>query len=134
MTKPTRRLGRGLSSLVGGLVDEPETIEPGKPSQAPIPSLTPHEVLARAQAVENALGRDRDKERRWGPRPIDIDVLAYDDLNLRTPELTLPHPRLFERAFVLVPLAEIAPERMIGGARVREALARLDRSGIERLE
>ena len=97
-------------------------------------SLTPHQVLARAQAVENALGRDRDKERRWGPRPIDVDVLAYDDLSLQTPELTLPHPRLFARAFVLAPLAEIAPERMIGGVRVRDALARLDRSGIERLE
>jgi 2-amino-4-hydroxy-6-hydroxymethyldihydropteridine diphosphokinase len=97
-------------------------------------SLTPHQVLARAQAVENALGRDRDKERRWGPRPIDVDVLAYDDLSLQTPELTLPHPRLFERAFVLVPLAEIAPERMIGGVRVREAFARVDRSGIERLD
>jgi 2-amino-4-hydroxy-6-hydroxymethyldihydropteridine diphosphokinase len=97
-------------------------------------SLTPHRVLARAQAVENALGRDRGKERRWGPRPIDIDLLAYDDLKLQTPELTLPHPRLFERAFMLVPLAEIAPERMIGGVRLREALVRLDRSGIERLE
>ena len=97
-------------------------------------SLSPHEMLARAQEVENALGRDRRRERRWGPRPIDVDLLAYDDLNLQTPELTLPHPRLFERAFMLVPLAEIAPERMIGGGRVLDALARLDRSGIERLE
>jgi 2-amino-4-hydroxy-6-hydroxymethyldihydropteridine diphosphokinase len=97
-------------------------------------SLTPHRILARTQAVENALGRDRGKERRWGPRPIDVDLLAYDDLKLQTPELTLPHPRLFERAFVLVPLAEIAPERMIGGVRLRDALARLDRSGVERLE
>ncbi|HMF29760.1 MAG TPA: 2-amino-4-hydroxy-6-hydroxymethyldihydropteridine diphosphokinase [Candidatus Cybelea sp.] len=97
-------------------------------------SLTPHRVLAHAQSVENALGRDRGKERRWGPRPIDVDLLAYDDLKLQTPELTLPHPRLFERAFMLVPLAEIAPERMIGGVRVRDALARVDRSGVERLE
>jgi 2-amino-4-hydroxy-6-hydroxymethyldihydropteridine diphosphokinase len=97
-------------------------------------SLTPNRVLVQAQAVENALGRDRDKERRWGPRPIDVDLLAYDDLNLQTPELTLPHPRLFERAFVLVPLAEIAPERMIGGVRVCDALERVDRSVVERLE
>ena len=97
-------------------------------------SLTPYRVLAQAQAVENALGRDRGRERRWGPRSIDIDLLAYDDLKLQTPELTLPHPRLFERAFMLVPLAEIAPERMIGGVRLRDALARLDRSGVERLE
>jgi 2-amino-4-hydroxy-6-hydroxymethyldihydropteridine diphosphokinase len=95
--------------------------------------LTPHTLLARAQAVERKLGRERSKERRWGPRPIDIDLLAYDDLALDTPDLTLPHPRLFERAFVLVPLAEIAPERIIGGIKVRDALARVDRAGIERL-
>jgi 2-amino-4-hydroxy-6-hydroxymethyldihydropteridine diphosphokinase len=95
--------------------------------------LTPHALLARAQAVERALGRERSKERRWGPRPIDIDLLAYDDLALDSPDLTLPHPRLFERAFVLVPLAEIAAERMIGGIKVSDALARIDRTGIELL-
>jgi 2-amino-4-hydroxy-6-hydroxymethyldihydropteridine diphosphokinase len=95
--------------------------------------LTPHALLARAQAVEHALGRDRASERRWGPRPIDIDLIAYDDVALETPDLTLPHPRLFERAFVLVPLAEITPERVIGGSKVRDALARVDRAGIEKL-
>jgi 2-amino-4-hydroxy-6-hydroxymethyldihydropteridine diphosphokinase len=95
--------------------------------------LTPHALLVRAQAVERALGRERSKERRWGPRPIDIDLLAYDDLALDSPDLTLPHPRLFERAFVLVPLAEIAAERMIGGIKVSDALARIDRTGIELL-
>ena len=96
-------------------------------------SLTPQALLARVQAVEQALGRRREQERRWGPRPIDIDILAYDDLAVDEPALTLPHPRLFERAFVLVPLAEIAPERMIAGRRVRAALAALDTGGIERL-
>ena len=96
-------------------------------------NLTPHELLRRAQAVERSLGRERASERRWGPRPIDIDLLAYDDLSMSTPELTLPHPRLLERAFALVPLAEIAPERVIGGTRVREALTRVERHGIERL-
>ncbi len=95
--------------------------------------LSPRALFARAQEVERALGRDRSKEQRWGPRPIDIDLLAYDDLSVADPDLTLPHPRLFERAFVLVPLAEIAADRIIGGIRVRDALARLDRSGIERL-
>jgi 2-amino-4-hydroxy-6-hydroxymethyldihydropteridine diphosphokinase len=96
-------------------------------------SLMPHALLARAQAVEQALGRERAKERRWGPRPVDIDLIAYDDLALAMPDLTLPHPRLFERAFVLVPLAEIAPERVIAGIKVRDALARVDATGVERL-
>ena len=95
--------------------------------------LTPQALLKRAQEVERAFGRDRAHERRWGPRPLDIDILAYDDVVLDTAGLTLPHPHLFERAFVLVPLAEIAPERVIAGRRVREALAGLDASGIERL-
>ena len=95
--------------------------------------LTPHALLARAQGVERALGRDRAGERRWGPRPVDIDLLAYDDLALCDPELTLPHPRLFERAFVLVPLAEIMPDRTIAGVRMHDALARVDTGGIEKL-
>jgi 2-amino-4-hydroxy-6-hydroxymethyldihydropteridine diphosphokinase len=96
-------------------------------------SLTPGALLGRTQAVERALGRQRATERRWGPRPIDIDLIAYDDLALDTPDLTLPHPRLLERAFVLVPLAEIAPERVIAGVKVREALARVDATGVEKL-
>ena len=96
-------------------------------------ALPPHELLARAQRVEQALGRDRAREQRWGPRPVDIDLLAYDDVALREPDLVLPHPRLFERAFVLVPLAEIAPDRRIAGIRVADALAGLDTTGIERL-
>jgi 2-amino-4-hydroxy-6-hydroxymethyldihydropteridine diphosphokinase len=96
-------------------------------------SLAPHDLFARAVQVERALGRDRSRERRWGPRAIDLDLLAYDDLTLSEAELTLPHPRLFERAFVLAPLAEIAPNRAIAGIRVRDALARVDASGIEKL-
>jgi 2-amino-4-hydroxy-6-hydroxymethyldihydropteridine diphosphokinase len=95
--------------------------------------LTPYALLSRAQAVERKLGRERSKERRWGPRPIDIDLLAYDDVVLDTPELRLPHPLLFKRAFVLVPLAEIAPERVIAGRRVRDGLEMVDTTGIEKL-
>jgi 2-amino-4-hydroxy-6-hydroxymethyldihydropteridine diphosphokinase len=95
--------------------------------------LTPQALLRRAQEVERALGRDRTKERRWGPRTADLDLLAYDDVRIDQPGLRLPHPHLFERAFVLVPLAEIAPERVIGGRRVRDALAAVDATGIERL-
>ena len=96
-------------------------------------TLNPQALLARAQAVERAFGRDRAGEQRWGPRTLDIDVLTYDELVLSDPELTLPHPRLFERAFVLVPLAEIVPELSIAGIRVRDALARLDTAGIKKL-
>jgi 2-amino-4-hydroxy-6-hydroxymethyldihydropteridine diphosphokinase len=96
--------------------------------------LTPQALLDHAQQVERALGRERAKDRRWGPRTADLDILAYDDVSLGEPSLTLPHPRLFERAFVLVPLAEIAPDRVIGGTRVRDALARIDTTGIERLD
>jgi 2-amino-4-hydroxy-6-hydroxymethyldihydropteridine diphosphokinase len=95
--------------------------------------LGPRALLERALAVERALGRDRARERRWGPRPIDIDLLSYADLVIDEPGLTLPHPHWAQRAFVLVPLAEIAPERVIGGIAVSDALARVDASGIERL-
>jgi 2-amino-4-hydroxy-6-hydroxymethyldihydropteridine diphosphokinase len=96
-------------------------------------TLSPRTLLARALDVERALGRDRSSGERWGPRPVDIDLLAYDDLALEEPGLTLPHPRLFERAFVLVPLAEIVPDRLIAGHRVQEAADAVDKGGIERL-
>jgi 2-amino-4-hydroxy-6-hydroxymethyldihydropteridine diphosphokinase len=96
-------------------------------------TLPPHALMARAQDCERALGRDREHERHWGPRPIDLDLLAYDDLDIHDTTLTLPHPHLFERAFVLVPLAEIAPDRVIAGIRVGEALTRVDTAGIRKL-
>jgi 2-amino-4-hydroxy-6-hydroxymethyldihydropteridine diphosphokinase len=96
-------------------------------------TLSPRDLLARAQEVEMKLGRDRAHEKRWGPRTADIDIIAYDDLTLDEPGLILPHPRLFERAFVLLPLAEIAGDRVIAGQKPSEALTRVDASGIERL-
>jgi 2-amino-4-hydroxy-6-hydroxymethyldihydropteridine diphosphokinase len=96
-------------------------------------TLAPRTLLVRAQACERALGRDRAREQRWGPRTIDLDLLAYDDVVLNDPTLTLPHPHLFERAFVLVPLAEIAPDRVIAGIRVGDALKRVDTGGIGKL-
>jgi 2-amino-4-hydroxy-6-hydroxymethyldihydropteridine diphosphokinase len=95
--------------------------------------LDPHALLFVLHKVEQKFGRERAYERRWGPRTLDLDLIAYDDVKIDKPELTLPHPRLFERAFVLVPLAEIAPNRLIGGRRVGEALAALSTEGIERL-
>src|ERR1700759_61171 len=88
-------------------------------------SLDPHALLFSLHKVEKKFGRDRDNETRWGPRPLDLDLIAYDDIAIDQPELTPPHPRLFERAFVLVPLTEIAPDRMIGGRSVKAALAGL---------
>src|ERR1700746_1705421 len=96
-------------------------------------SLDPHALLFTLQKIEQKFGRDRSKEERWGPRALDLDLIAYDDVSLQRPELTLPHPRLFERAFVLVPLAEIAPARVIGGIRVRDGLASVSSGGIVRL-
>jgi 2-amino-4-hydroxy-6-hydroxymethyldihydropteridine diphosphokinase len=71
-------------------------------------SLPPREFFSILQAVENQLGRVRDQ--RWGPRTIDLDLLLYDQLELETPELTLPHPRMSFRRFVLEPSAEIAAD------------------------
>lgn len=96
-------------------------------------ALAPHALLAVMHAIERRFGRDRTREQRNGPRTLDLDLLTCDDRTLVTPDLTLPHPRLAERAFVLMPLAEIAPEAVIAGVTVRAALARLATTGIERL-
>jgi len=72
--------------------------------------LAPRALLDRALAVEQTLGRDRTHERRWGPRRVDIDLLAYDDVTLIAPALTLPHPHLLDRPFAWQPLAELAPD------------------------
>ena len=96
-------------------------------------SLSPRDLLAHAQEVELKLGRDRAHETRWGPRTCDIDIIAYGDLTVDEPGLILPHPRLFERAFVLLPLAEIAGNRVIAGKKLTEALAKVAAAGIERL-
>jgi 2-amino-4-hydroxy-6-hydroxymethyldihydropteridine diphosphokinase len=95
--------------------------------------LTPHQLLQRVHDVERELGRNRAAETRWGPRTCDIDILSYDDVALSDPDLTLPHPRMFERGFVLMPLAEIAPDAVIGGRRVQDALREADTTGIVRL-
>jgi dihydropteroate synthase len=86
-------------------------------------SLEPEALLQRVKRLEVELGRAPTE--RWGPRVIDIDLIAYDELTLKSERLTLPHPELFNRAFVLVPLAEIAPDLVIAGVRVGEAAARL---------
>jgi 2-amino-4-hydroxy-6-hydroxymethyldihydropteridine diphosphokinase len=96
-------------------------------------SFSPRALLKRALKVEAGLGRDRASGRRWGPRVVDIDILSYDDLEVDEPDLALPHPRMFERAFVLAPLAEIAPDRTIRGEPIRRLLERVDTTGITKL-
>ncbi|ODS64800.1 MAG: 2-amino-4-hydroxy-6-hydroxymethyldihydropteridine diphosphokinase [Arenimonas sp. SCN 70-307] len=96
-------------------------------------TLSPRELLDVLLATELAFGRDRgDDAPRWGPRTLDLDLLAYADRVLDEPGLCLPHPRLHERAFVLVPLAEIAPALTVPGrGPVAGLLAAVDAAGIE---
>ena len=76
--------------------------------------LSPRELLERCQAVENGMGRVR--TRHWGPRIIDVDILTFGDFKISEPDLVVPHPLIGERAFVLVPLKDIAPDLTINGA------------------
>ncbi|MEB2359623.1 2-amino-4-hydroxy-6-hydroxymethyldihydropteridine diphosphokinase [Bacillus pumilus] len=71
-------------------------------------SLRPNELLALTQKIEQELGRTR--EVRWGPRTADLDILLYNRENIETEQLVVPHPRMYERLFVLVPMSEICPE------------------------
>lgn len=95
-------------------------------------SLGPHELLARCLAVENEMKRVR--EMRWGPRTIDVDVLTYKDITLDDPDLVLPHPRITERAFVLLPLRDIAPGIVIAGHGLAHWLGKVDATGVTPIE
>jgi len=93
--------------------------------------LDADELFDRCMEVEAAHGRARDHEEHWGPRTIDVDLLLFGD-DVRTSEhLVLPHPRLHERAFVAVPLAEIAPDVVIPGfGRAQDVARALDHAGV----
>ncbi|MBS3896275.1 2-amino-4-hydroxy-6-hydroxymethyldihydropteridine diphosphokinase [Silanimonas sp.] len=92
----------------------------------------PLALLDRLHAIERVHGRDRARESRWGPRPLDLDLLAVEGEVLDSPRLQLPHPRIAERAFVLVPWTEIAPDLVLPGlGRIADLRDALDRSGIE---
>lgn len=90
--------------------------------------LSPGGLLAACQGIENTLGRTRGV--RWGARTIDIDILCYDEVVSDDPVVTLPHPRLVQRAFALVPLAAVAPELRVDGLTIRERAAAIDRGGV----
>ena len=94
-------------------------------------ALAPPQLLAICLDVERQLGRVRHE--RWGPRVIDIDLIAYDDVSMETPELTLPHRHAHERGFVLIPLAEIAPDLLIGDRTVAELAVRFANDPVEKL-
>lgn len=130
-----RRIGRVLrvSSLwrtpPWGVTDQPPFLN----ACAMIAThLSPMDLLRALKSIESDLGRTAGT--RWGPRAIDIDILFYDDVAVKTPDLTLPHEHMFERAFVLAPLAEIAGERVVAGRRIVDALAKVDTRGLKRLK
>lgn len=95
-------------------------------------TLTPEALLSLAQDVETALGRVR--QEHWGPRTIDVDLLHIEGVERNTPALTLPHPYMLERAFVLVPLAEIAPALVVNGKTVGEWRKVLGDAGVARIK
>jgi 2-amino-4-hydroxy-6-hydroxymethyldihydropteridine diphosphokinase len=93
--------------------------------------LTPQELLEKLLAIEQQFGRVRSLP--WGPRTLDLDIILFGDLILDTPGLKIPHPRMSERAFVLIPLAEIAPDRLDprSDKTITQLLSGLDCSGIK---
>lgn len=111
-----------------GVTDQPDFVNACALART---DLHPLALLDLVQATENAMGRRRTL--RWGPRAIDIDILFDEDFSWRDARLTLPHPGLMERAFALLPLAEIAPGLVIGGMRLAEAAEKIDSDGVIRL-
>ncbi len=113
-----------------GYADQPDFINAVAKLQT---GLSPRELLDALHVIESRHGRRRSM--RNAPRTLDLDLLLYGTLVMREEELTLPHPRMHERAFVLMPLAEIAPDVPVPGqAPLSRLLAQVDRSGVEKLD
>jgi len=111
-----------------GKLDQPDFLNA---AAAITTALAPRDLLALCLDAERRLKRVR--QERWGPRLIDIDILLFGDRVIHETGLEVPHPRMLERAFVLAPLVEIAPDLAVGGKSVSERLGAVDTSGIERL-
>jgi len=111
-----------------GVVDQPAFVNAVAELETRLP---PRKLLHALLSIEQAHGRDRRSE-RWGPRTLDLDLLVYADLRIDEPGLVVPHPHLAQRAFVLMPLAEIAADFIIAGAgSVHELFARIEGGGCE---
>jgi len=95
-------------------------------------TLTPYELLARCLSIEREMGRERG--RKWGPRVIDLDILVFGELEICESDLVVPHPYITERAFVLAPLVEIAPDLLLKGKTVQQWLNDVSLKGIEPFE
>ncbi|MEM7214198.1 MAG: 2-amino-4-hydroxy-6-hydroxymethyldihydropteridine diphosphokinase [Pseudomonadota bacterium] len=95
-------------------------------------SLQPFELLAKCQEIERVFKRDR--QMRWGPRTLDLDILAFDGVSIHEEELTIPHPRMHERSFVMLPLNDVAQGIEILGKTPVQWLDRLDTEEIETVE
>ena len=93
--------------------------------------LSPRELLVRCKDIERRMGRVATE--KWGPRVIDLDLLIYRDNVLREPDLVLPHPHMAERAFVLAPLMDIAPDIIVQGKSVRELFDVVEKGGVRPL-
>ena len=112
-----------------GVTDQPDFLNA---CAAVSTTLLPRHFLELCLSIEQDLKRTRDL--RWGPRSIDIDILFFGARELSEPGLTVPHPRIADRAFVLVPLAEIAPEIILDGLTMSELAAGSDQAGMERVK
>ncbi|MGE7468645.1 2-amino-4-hydroxy-6-hydroxymethyldihydropteridine diphosphokinase [Bosea sp. NPDC003192] len=93
-------------------------------------SLSADDLLSLCLEIERESGRER--RERWGPRTLDIDILTYGDETIDRPGLQIPHPRIAERAFVLAPLAEVAPGIMVGGRSVTDLLTAIASDDVSR--
>jgi len=125
-----RQSSRVYETAPWGYTDQPAFLNMAVKCETDLDAAS---LLKRLKQIEVRVGRV--ESFRWGPRLIDIDILFYDDLIMDTPQLVIPHPRLHERAFVLVPLADIAPDFLhpVLGKTIRELLQAVDRSGIQRV-